>query len=111
MLVPFSAISYWGYNEVNKKNELGVSPGYCLDVLGINLVAQFVYSFSRYGLYIFWIIPVYAIWKIGTLVKGFCCSGKKADAMDEAPEVKSNRQLKKEKAEKEGGKQKVKYMK
>ena len=76
MLIPFSLISYWGFNEINKKNELGVTPGYCLDIFGTNLFTQLVYSFSNKGLYIFWIIPIYAIWKIGGLIKGFCCAGK-----------------------------------
>ena len=112
MLLPFSMISYWGYNEINKKNELGVMPGYCLDIFGTNLFTQFIYSFSNKGLYIYWIIPAYAAWKIGNLLKGFCCSGKPAPEMETPEETKSNRQMKREKAEKEGGaKQRVKYMK
>ena len=91
MLVPFSFISYWGYNEINKKNELGVMPGYCLDIFGTNLFTQFIYSFSNKGLYIYWIIPIYAAWKIGNLIKGFCCSGRSAPAMEMPEEVKSNR--------------------
>ena len=69
MLIPFSLISNWGYKEINNKNEMGVTPGYCLDIFGVNLLAQVVYSFTNKGLWIFWLIPLYAIYSISGYIK------------------------------------------
>ena len=52
---------------------LGVRPATMIDVLGVNLFTQFTYSFTNYGIYLFWIAPLYAVWKFGGMVIGFCC--------------------------------------
>ena len=73
MLVPFWGLSYYAYKQINKLNAIGVRPAMMIDVLGVNLFTQFVYSFTNYGIYIFWIVPIYAVWKFGSMVAGFCC--------------------------------------
>ena len=104
MLIPFTLISYWGYNEINTKNSVGAGPGYALDIFGVNLFTQFAYSFTNKALWIYWIIPIYAAYKIWGLVSGFCCQRRQSAQEEVDPnEGKSNRQLKKEKAEREGG--------
>ena len=73
MLVPFTGISSYTYKEINKLNGIGVRPAMMIDVLGLNLFTQFLYSFTNYGIYLLWIAPLYAIWKFGSMVIGFCC--------------------------------------
>ena len=73
MLVPFTGLSQYAYKEINKLNALGVRPAMQIDLLGVNLFTQFVYSFTNYGIYILWSIPIYAVWKFGSMVVGFCC--------------------------------------
>ena len=116
MLVPFSMISHWGYKQINTLNLRGLKPGFALDVLGVNLLAQTAYSFSAKGLYVFAIIPAYGVYKFGNFIWSMCCSrgggmggmmsammpGFNMGAGEQEPEKKSNRQLKKEQAEKSG---------
>ena len=47
MLIPFNLLNYWGYNQVNIANELGVTPGYPLDIMGVNITTQILYSFNE----------------------------------------------------------------
>ena len=56
-------------------NKIGVRPATQIDILGVNLLTQFVYSFSNYGIYLFLIVPIYIVWKFGGMVIGFCCPG------------------------------------
>ena len=62
---------------------------------------MFVYSFSHKGLYIYLIVPAYGFYKISGYLYSFCCSKKQTYGEEEA-DKKSNRQIKKEKAEREG---------
>ena len=72
-------------------------------------MTQVSYSFSNWGVYLFWIVPIYGIYKIATLLRGFLCPPKNGQE-EEAKDQKSNRQLKKEKAEQSGKpSQRVKY--
>ena len=38
-LIPFSLITNWGYKQINEANKLGIKPGFCLDLFGLNLFA------------------------------------------------------------------------
>ena len=74
MLVPFTMISNWGYQQINTLNLRGLKPGFAMDVLGVNLLAQTAYSFSSKGIYVFAIIPAYGIYKFGNFIWSMCCS-------------------------------------
>merc|ERR1711924_427844 len=94
MLVFFSVVNNWGYNRVNKSNEMGVTPGFCLDVFGFNLFIMISYSFTDRALKLFYLVPIYAVYKAWITVKpytGMICpsffGGAKYDEHDQATTV------------------------
>ena len=114
MLGVFNFINSWCYNNINKANEVGIRPGIGLDIFGVNVVAMVTYSFTSKGLWVFLLIPIYAVYQVVKIVKPFCCPNKQqSDEEEEDDSVgKSKTQLKREKREKEGKPtQRVKYMK
>ena len=117
MLIPFSLISSWGFQQINKANLLGVKPGYTLDLFGLNLFIQFMYCFTGFALYLYWLAPIYAIYQIVNLVGPYICPkmfGRGGDDpnLENSDKGKSKRQLKKEQLEASGRPQvKTKFMK
>ena len=108
MYVPFTGINYWCYTQINKSNSMGIKPGFCLDLFGVNIAAMSVYCVSNQGLQLFWIVPIYGVYKIAVLIQTYCCSKGYSDLLPDEEPTKSKTQQKKEKNE---GKQKVKYQK
>ena len=47
---------------------MGIRPGFCLDVFGLNIFVMVLYSFTDYALKVYWIIPIYGAYKIWTTV-------------------------------------------
>ena len=44
--------------------ESGLTPGYTLDIFSINLFSQFLLSFTRYGWYVYALVPGYIGYKL-----------------------------------------------
>ena len=63
MLALFSVVNNWGYNQINKSNEMGVTPSFCLDVFGFNLFVMVSYSFTNKALKIYYLVPIYGLYK------------------------------------------------
>ena len=60
----FNFVNNWCYNQINKANEMGVKPGIGLDLFGVNLLAMLIYSFSNEGIKVYYLVPVYAGYKL-----------------------------------------------
>ena len=46
MIVPFSMINNFCFNNINARNSMGIRPVYEIDIFGINIFTMFLYSFS-----------------------------------------------------------------
>ena len=110
MLAFFTMVNRWGYMMINSQNEQGITPGFCLDVFGFNILIMVAYCFTSSALKLFWLIPIYAVYKIwitvGPYLKMICPSifGRSAmydqfDSNGAEDDGKSNTQKKKEKRE------------
>ena len=66
-IIFFNLVNNWCYNQINKANEMGVKPGFGLDLFGVNLLAMFAYSFTNDGIKVYYIVPVYALYKTLTM--------------------------------------------
>ena len=87
--------------------EQGLTPGYTLDVFAINLASQFVLSFTRYGWYLYMLIPAYAGWKL----LGFLWAYLAATQVKEPEQPVDPKDAKKQaKAERKEARGKVKYV-
>ena len=69
MIVPFSMINNFCFNNINVRNGMGIRPEYEIDLFAINLFTMFVYSFSHKGLYFYLTIPMYGLYKISGYIK------------------------------------------
>jgi hypothetical protein len=109
-LVLFTIVTKIFYGMVKGSLEQGLTPGYTLDIFVINLFSQFILCFTRYGWYVYLLVPCYIGYKVLQLLWGYIGNTNKADASDEtAMDPKEAKRLaKKEKKEERG--QKVKYI-
>ena len=73
MFIPFGVVTKWAYDKTTVALGLGIKPGYVLDILGVNLLAQTLYCFTSKGLWLYWAIPAYAAYKVISLIRQFCC--------------------------------------
>lgn len=110
-LILFSIVTYFFYGLVKNCVENGLTPGYTLDVFAINLFSQFILCFTRYGWYIYMLVPAYISWKVAGFAWGYLA--RASDKAQEA-EVKGDpkdlkKQAKIERKEQKG--QRVKYVK
>lgn len=104
----FSIVTKIFYGMVCNSLESGLTPGYALDIFAINLLSQFLLSFSRYGWYVYMLVPGYIGYKVMGYVWAYISSTNKADAQqEETLDPKEAKRLAK-KEKKEG---KVKYLK
>ena len=105
MVVVFSLINNWGYKQINVSNELGVTPGFCLDLFGFNLLVMVSYCFTNKALKLYYLVPLYALYRLyktvgpylSMLCPQFFGRGAKYDEHDAPDDGKSNRQKKREK--------------
>ena len=70
------------------------------DIFILNNSVMILYSFYSKALYLYALIPLAAIWKIFWLARSFCCPPKAN--IPEEPEKISNKQKKREEAERKG---------
>ena len=89
VLFIFSSINNFTFANINRSNSIGVRPEYYADIFILNNLIMVLYSFYSKALYLYAIIPIYAIWKIFWLARKFCCPPKQNVA--EEPEQVSNR--------------------
>jgi hypothetical protein len=61
----FSAVSYFFFGMVKSSLESGLTPGYTLDIFCINLGSQFLICFTRYGWWLYSLVPAYISYKVG----------------------------------------------
>ncbi len=88
--------------------EDGLQPEYSLDLFGVNLASQFVLCFTRYGWWIYALVPGYIGQKILKFIWGYL--SRTTEKVEEEPiDPKEAKRLAKK--QKEEGKQRVKYMK
>ena len=62
---------------------MGIKSGIGLDLFGVNLLVMLAYSFTNKGLYIYWIVPIYAIYKIVKFLQPYCCNRSAATDSEE----------------------------
>ena len=70
-LLLFSAVSYVFYGMVKNCLDNGLTPGYTLDIFSINLASQFLISFTRYGWWIYSVVPGYLLYKLSGYAWGY----------------------------------------
>ena len=75
MLIVFSVVSYWCYGQINKSNSLGIVPKMHIDILAVNLVAQIGYCFTEKALWVYILVPIWALWKALTIARTFFTKG------------------------------------
>ena len=86
MIVVFGVINYYLRERILKSVGLGVKPSMYIDIIGVNLFVQLLYCFTGWALYIYWIIPIFGIYKAVTFIGPFCCPRFFGGAMPEAEE-------------------------
>jgi hypothetical protein len=70
-LLLFSAVSYVFFGMVKNCLDNGLTPGYTLDVFSINLASQFLISFTRYGWWVYSVVPGYLLYKLSGYAWGY----------------------------------------
>ena len=71
-------VEYKTYSWICADLSRGLKPMYSLDIFGVMCLSQFVSIFSTwYGTLILYLIPLYAIYKIGSLAMGYFGGGSK----------------------------------
>ena len=76
MIIPFNLVNRWSYQQINKANEVGTKSGIGLDLFGVNILVMVLYSYSNKALKIYWIVPLYALYKFVNFVRPYCCPPK-----------------------------------
>ncbi len=109
-LVLFSIVTYFFYGLVKNCLDNGLVPGYTLDIFGINLGSQFILCFTRYGWYLYMVVPLYIGYKVAGFAWSYIVSmNTKEPAEQQAIDPKdAKRMAKKERKEERG--QRVKYV-
>jgi len=67
----FSGVSYFCYNMITGSVGSGLKPEYTLDIFIINLTSQLICSFTRYGWYLYLLIPLYITYIVGGWIWGY----------------------------------------
>lgn len=63
-LVLFNLVNYFFFGLVRNSLDSGLTPGYTLDIFAINLGSQFIICFTRYGWYLYCLVPSYIGYKL-----------------------------------------------
>merc|ERR1712048_1558410 len=67
----FSLVSYLTYCGINNALQLGVPFEYYFDLFCVNLVSQFLVTFSNWGWLLYLTVPGFALYKIGGLIANY----------------------------------------
>ena len=98
-IVLFGLVTRTTYNMICAALEDGLQPEYALDIFAINLFSQFLLSFTRYGWWVYALVPGYISYKISGFVWRYLSStlnqsgGNAADAGEEQVDPKAAKKL------------------
>jgi hypothetical protein len=109
-LVLFSVVSYVFYNMVKNCLDHGLTPGYTLDIFAINLASQFIISFTRYGWWVYSVVPGYLLYKLGGYAWGYITNINNKQAAEEEKQIDPKEAKRLEKQKKKEERPKVKYV-
>ena len=76
LIFVFSSINNLTFANINRSNSIGVRPTYMIDLFILNNVIMILYSFYHKVLWLYALVPLFAIWKIFWIARGFCCPPK-----------------------------------
>jgi len=110
-LVLFSGVSYVFYGMVKNCLVHGLTPGYTLDIFAINLGSQLIICFTRYGWWVYSVVPGYLLYKLGGYAWGYISNinnKKLIEAEEQKIDPKEAKRL--EKKQKKEERPKVKYV-
>lgn len=107
-LILFSIVSYIFFNMVKNSLDHGLTPGYTLDIFAINLFSQFLLCFTRYGWYVYMIVPGYIGWKLLGYAWGYIGNANTKQEETQVDPKDAKKQAKLERKEAKG--QRVKYV-
>mmetsp|Transcript_2318 Transcript_2318/g.2413 ORF Transcript_2318/g.2413 Transcript_2318/m.2413 type:complete len:156 (-) Transcript_2318:66-533(-) len=102
----FTLVSYMSYSSILSCVEMGVQTEYWNDIFIINLFVQVGICFFDWFGYVYLIIPLYALSKIGSMLWSWLVT---SSPEEEEPEMDEKTRRKMEKKEKRG--ERVKYRK
>lgn len=109
-LAIFGIVTYVFYGLVRNSLDNGLQPGYSLDIFCINLFSQFLLCFTRYGWYVYILVPGYIGYKIMGYIGSWVSSRQVADHSEQQEvDPKEAKRLAKKKEKEE--RPKVKYLK
>lgn len=104
----FTVVTYFTFGLIKASLESGLTPGYTLDIFAINLFSQLLLSFTRYGWYVYALVPAYIGYKLAGYAWGYIASTNTRPAVEETVDPKAaKKQAKLERKET----RKVKYVK
>lgn len=104
----FTVVTYFTFGLIKASLESGLTPGYTLDIFAINLFSQLLLSFTRYGWYVYALVPGYIGYKLLGYAWGYIATVNTGPKEEEAVDPKAaKKQAKLERKET----RKVKYVK
>ena len=108
--VLFSIVTYFLFGLIRNSLDSGLMPGYALDIFAINLFSQFLLSFTRYGWYIYMLVPGYISYKLAGYAWGYISrvNTQKEATPEEIDPKDAKKQAKMERKEAKG--QRVKFV-
>ena len=110
-LVLFSLVTYVFYGMVKNCLDHGLTPGYTLDIFSINLASQFLISFTRYGWWVYSVVPGYLLYKLSGYAWGYISNINNKKLLEaQEQKVDPKEQKRQEKKQKKEERPKVKYV-
>ena len=110
-LVLFSLVSYVFYYMVRNCLDHGLTPGYTLDIFVINLASQLLISFTRYGWWVYSLVPAYLLYKLGGYAWGYITNINNKQAVEQEQQKVDPKEAKRiEKQKRKEERPKVKYV-
>jgi hypothetical protein len=100
-LVLFSAVSYVFFGMVRNCLDHGLTPGYTLDIFAINLFSQFILCFTRYGWYIYMLVPGYIGYKVLGYLWAYIGSSTSKDQQQQEAYIDAKEKKRQEKKERQ----------
>jgi len=79
----------------------GLTPGYTLDIFAINLFSQFILCFTRYGWYIYMLVPGYIGYKVLGYLWAYIGSSTSKDQQQQEAYIDPKEKKRQEKKERQ----------
>eukprot|EP00347_Sterkiella_histriomuscorum_P020807 403336387 len=111
-LVLFGLVTRTTYNMICASLEDGLQPEYSLDIFAINIVSQLVLTFTRYGWWVYSLVPAYISYKLFGFIWRYLgkTTQKTTDESEEQVDPKTAKKLAKQQKKESKG-ERVKYVK